>query len=189
VCATTVLVPTTVWAAGSSLFRLTDGRGKVAQIDPKGRLFVTDGKGSLRVNGSVQATTHTPGRPFDTVNGVPISSGVQGNVYAGHGNKVKLNLTSFTAANLSNSPLRIDMQVYVAEASGGNCSNIFGAGSFAAAERFTIEVPANDTITLTYPTPLVLSAYARPGKTWCVNVTGSGANGWTANVSANGYVA
>lgn len=187
-CATIVLIPTTVWAAGSSLFRLTDGSGKVAQIDRSGHVYVTDGKGRLTVDGRVQAVPHSPAKPFDTVNGVPISGGNPGVVYAGVGNKVKLNLSSFTAANFSNSPIYIDMQVYVAYAAGGDCSNIHGTGNFAAAERFSIAVPANDTITLTYLTPLVLSAYAQPGKTWCVNVSGSGNTGWSANVSANGFL-
>lgn len=190
ICATVILVPTTVWAAGSSLVRLTDGSGKVAQVDRSGHLFITDGRGHLTVDGSVRATTRAPGTPFDTVNGVPISNGDStGTVYAGSGNRQKLNLTSFSAANFSSSPMRIDMQVYVANAPGGSCSNIFGPGSFAAAERFSIAVPANDTVTLTYPSPLVLSAYAQPGKTWCVDVSGSGVGSWSANIGASGYVA
>jgi hypothetical protein len=53
VCVTIVVMPTAVWAANTSLVRLTDGKGKVARIDSKGRLVVTDGSGPVTVDGKV----------------------------------------------------------------------------------------------------------------------------------------
>jgi hypothetical protein len=203
-CATIVLVPTTVWAAGSSLVKLTDGTGRVAQIDGKGRLFVTDGKGPMTVDGTVRVA---PGRkaipvkgsvnvrpsagstPWDTVNGVNLSSGnytdvlYQGTV--GH----NLNLSSFVASAdaASSGSVRVYLQVYVNSAAGGSCNPL--TGNFGAAERFVIMVPVGQTVVLTYPTPLVYTQYGTKGHLYCVNVQSSGGPaGYEVHIGANGYI-
>ena len=53
ICLTIVLMPTAVWAASTSLVRITDGSGKVAQVDEKGGLVVSDGTGAMTVDGNV----------------------------------------------------------------------------------------------------------------------------------------
>ena len=53
ICLTIVLMPAAVWAASTSLVRITDGSGNVAQVDAKGHLLVTDGNGAMTVDGKV----------------------------------------------------------------------------------------------------------------------------------------
>ncbi len=60
--------------------------------------------------------------------------------------------------------------------------------SFGAAERFVVTVPVGQTLNVTYPTPLVYSAYAAAGKRYCVDVEGTGPAGYTAHISASGFL-
>jgi hypothetical protein len=78
VCVTIVVMPTAVWAANTSLVRLTDGKGKVAQIDSKGRLVVTDGAGPVTVDGKVGvAGTVAVGGTVSVGNTVAINGSVR----------------------------------------------------------------------------------------------------------------
>jgi hypothetical protein len=112
ICATVILMPTAVWAASSSLVRVTDGNGHIAKV-VKGKLVVGDGKGamtvdgtvkvanqphSMKVSGTVNARPVSPAQPWNTVNGVDLSAADSSKVMYQGTVGTRINLTSFTAA-------------------------------------------------------------------------------------------
>jgi hypothetical protein len=188
VCATIVLMPTAVWAAGSSLVRLTDGTGKVAQVSGAGHLLVGDGSGPITVDGAVAARPVAPAQPWNTVNAVGLSASNSEDVVYGGVIGHPVNITSFSAAATSGSAI-VHVQVLVNGDAGGSCYGVSGpTGNFAAAERFTVAVPTGQTVVLTYPTPLVYTAYGDKGKIFCVMASASGSSGFEVTVNASGFV-
>ena len=144
VCATVVLTPTAIWAASSSLVRISDGSGKVAQVDPTGHLYITDGKGpltvdggvkvtngssSLKVSGTVDARVATPAHPWNTVNGVNLSAGNPSAVLYSGIVGTRLNITSFTYASDGSTPgtISLNLQVYVSDSAAGDCTTLTGS--------------------------------------------------------------
>lgn len=189
---TTVLVPVASDAAGS-VFSLRDGKHakRKATVAKNGSLKVGDGSGPLTVDGTVSTRPTVPGTPWNTVNGMTLSSGTtSGVLYGGEGN-TKLYLSSFSAAGSGPNAgfVRVFLSVYVSDTLSDSCSNI-GGGDFGAAERFSLTVPIGDTHQQVYPTPLVYSAYAEKGDRLCVVVSASStSSGWSADIAAQGYLA
>ena len=185
---TALLLPTSVDAAGSALTRITDGKGPVAKVDPSGDLAVGDGSGPLTVDGQVDARPAAATDHWMNVNGTSLSAGDPTEIlYAGQASR-QLHLTtlSLSAPSGGAGSVRVHTQVYVGEA-GNSCSNI-GGGTFGAAERFTITVPSGGTVVETFPTPLTLTQYGQDDDVFCVEVSGSGPSGWSANILANGFL-
>ncbi len=191
-----LLVPTSVNAAGSTLTRITDGSGPVAKVDRSGRLAVGDGSGPLTVDGRVRVSSLPPvsgtvtarpsraARPWMNVNGTSLSgSGPTALLYSGTVSS-PLNLTTFSASANGAGPVTISAQVYVGSPP-GDCTNLAG---FGAAERFTIFVPANNTVVETFPSPMTWTQYGQPDDTFCVKLTGSGSSGWLVSILANGFL-
>lgn len=204
VCATVVLTPTAIWAASSSLVRISDGSGKVAQVDPTGHLYVTDGKGpltvdggvkvtngssSLKVSGTVDARVATPAHPWNTVNGVNLSAGTPSAVlYSGIAG-TRLNITSFTYASDGSTPgtISLNLQVYVSDSAAGDCTTLTGA-TFGAAERFEVTEQVGNTTNLVYPSPLVYTQYGSTGSRYCVKVSATGPSGFGLHIGASGFL-
>lgn len=153
-----------------------------------GKLLIGDGKGALTVDGSVKAQVRPPARPWNAVNFVTVSTGASRAELFSALVPTKLNLTSFTvAATGSSGSVQLSVQVYVSDSGAGDCVTLQG-GSFGAAERFLVEVPVGQTVTIPYPTPLVYTAYGSTGDKYCVDVEGSGPSGYAAYIAASGYL-
>lgn len=205
-CLITLLIPTSVDAAGSALIRITDGKGPVAKVDPGGKLAVGDGSGPLTVNGSVGVTGRVDvsslppvsgsvdarpapaDDPWMNVNGTTLNGANPVSIlYAGTVDK-RLNLTTFSVSAVQNGPGSVSLHAQVLVGDGDDsCFNI-GGGSFGAAERFTIVVPNGSTVVETFPSPLTWTEYGQGDDIFCVQVSGSGPAGWSASILANGFV-
>jgi hypothetical protein len=205
-CLLTLLVPTSVGAAGSALTRITDGKGPVAKVDPSGNLAVGDGNGPLSVDGTVGVTGQVgvsslppvsgsvdarPARPAETwmnVNGTTLNAATSSRIlYSGLANR-RLNLTTFSASAFPGNAgsVTLNAQVLVGGPT-SSCDNL-GAGGFAAAERFTIVVPVGSTVVETFPSPLSWTQYGEGDDRFCVQVSGSGPTGWSISVLASGFL-
>lgn len=206
VCLVTLLVPTTVDAAGAALTRITDGTGPVARVDPKGRLAVGDGTGPLTVDGRVGVTGNVgvtslppvsgsvdarPARPIKTwmnINGTNLSAADTSEIlYAGQANE-RLNLTTFSVSAKGPNPGSVALHAQVLV--GGptdSCSDI-GGGNFGAAERFDVVVTIGDTVVETFPSALSWTQFGTGEDRFCVQVSATGPSGWSASVLANGYL-
>lgn len=187
-CLVMLLLPTSVEAAGIPLMRLTDGAGPVAKVDPSGKLSVGDGSGPLTVNGSVNAAPARATRPWMNVNGTTLTAAGQSPIlYAGQVS-TPLNLTTFSASVSPGNPGSVVLyaQVLVGRV-GDSCFNL-GAGTFAAAERFTIVVPVGSTVVETFPSPLTWTTYGQGDATFCVQLSASGPTGYSVSVLANGFL-
>jgi hypothetical protein len=190
VCAAVVLTPTIVYAAATSSSVTIADPGHPARKAhvARGKLFVGDGKGALTVDGAVAARPVAPARPWNAVNFVSVSSGTPRSELFSSTVPNKLNLTSFTVATAGNSgTVTLSVQVYISNSGAGDCVSLGGA-SFSAAERFLVTVPDGQTVTVPYPTPLVYTAYGSTGDKYCVDVEGSGPSGYSAYVSASGFL-
>lgn len=167
VSAAVVLTPTVVYAAGGSSVTITDPThpARKAHVTSSGKLLVGDRNGPLTVDGTVNARPVAPAHPWNPVNYVSVSSGSPRDVLFQANNPTKLDLTSFTVAATGSMQER----------------------SFGAAERFLVYVPVGQTTNVTYPTPLVYTAYGSRGDKYCVDVEGSGPSGYIAYVSASGF--
>ena len=164
---------------------VNDGSGPLT-ID--GTVKVEKGSAPITVGGSVNAQPAAPANPWNQINDIAVSGAASRAIlFTGLG-PAKLALTSFTlAAEGPNAgTVRAFVIVYVSDSNTGNCLTLSGA-SFGAAERFVVTVPVGQTINLTYPTPLVYTAYAGTGKRYCVDVEGQGPSGFTGHISASGY--
>lgn len=151
VSAAIVLAPTTVWAAATaSSVRITDGTGKVAQVDRSGHLIVGDGSGPLTVNGAVSATPTLPGTAFYFHGDLSASTGGEVVFSGGHGKS--LYVTSFAAAltdaNGSSDSTGVQLQVLLDPPS-GSCDNPIGA---QLGNTVTLEVSTDRSSQLTFPT-------------------------------------
>lgn len=141
-------------------------------------------------NGSVacQTLVTAPAHPWNPVNYITIASGTpRAELFSGDV-PTKLNLTSLTFAAVGSTPgtVMVNVQVYVSDSGAGDCISLTG-GNFGAAERFAVAVPVGQTLNVTYPTPLVYTAYGSTGDLYCVDVEGSGPSGFTAYISGSGY--
>jgi hypothetical protein len=103
ICLTIVLMPAAVWAASTSLVRISDGSGKVAQVDKKGHLLVSDGSGPMTVNGKVAIT----GRVSTTNMPSPTTINLQGFDFPASG-FFAVAITSTTKATLAVTELVYD---------------------------------------------------------------------------------
>lgn len=187
-CAALILTPTAVYAATATSVTIADPlhAAHKARVSSAGRLYVGDGGGSLTVNGTVKSAA--PGTPWNQINDVGLTAGSTRAVLYESLGATKLHLTSFTAAIEGGSgSVRIFVIVYVSDSGSGDCQTLTGA-NFGAAERFVIMVPAGQTQTVTYPTPLVYSAYASAARKYCVDVESNGTAGYVAHISASGYL-
>lgn len=189
VSAAVVLTPTVVYAAGGSSVTITDPThpARKAHVTSSGKLLVGDRNGPLTIDGTVNARPVAPAHPWNPVNYVSVSSGSPRDVLFQANNPTKLDLTSFTVAATGSGAgtVQLSVQVYVSSTSGGDCQTL--GGSFGAAERFLVYVPVGQTTNVTYPTPLVYTAYGSRGDKYCVDVEGSGPSGYIAYVSASGF--
>jgi hypothetical protein len=77
--------------------------------------------------------------------------------------------------------------VYISNSAAGDCDSLSGA-SFSAAERFNIVVTVGQTVNLTYPSPLVYTAYGSTGNRYCVDVSATGPSGYAAHIGASGFL-
>lgn len=157
--------------------------GKYARVSADGKRLVGDGDGALTVDMTAPKT------PWNQINDIQISGTTPRAVlYTGLG-PAKLNITSFTvsAEGSTAGTVRAFVIVYVSDTNLGNCLNLTGA-SFGAAERFVVTVPVGQTVNLTYPTPLVFSAYAGANRRYCVDVEGTGPSGYVGHISASGFI-
>lgn len=190
VSAAVVLTPTVVYAATGSSVTITDPThaSRKAHVTVAGKLMVGDGSGALTVDGTVNARPVAPAHPWNPVNYIVVTSGSPRNELYEATQPTKLNITSFTVAATGSSAgtVQLSVQVYVSDSSSGNCVTLTGA-SFGAAERFLVTVPVGQTTNISYPTPLVYSAYGGKGDKYCVDVEGSGPSGYAAYVSASGF--
>lgn len=200
-CVVSLLLPTSVQAAGSALTRITDGKGHVAKVDRSGRLLVGDGGGPLTVDGSVSVAGVPTVRgtvdsrmapatqPWMNVNGTSLGSATQQSevLHAGTGAH-PIHITTFSASVNpgSTGPVSFGVSIYVGEV-GDSCYDLPG-GSFGAAERFRFVVPVGDTVVQTFPSPLTFSAYAQGNEPFCVVASGSGSGTWSGNILANGFI-
>jgi hypothetical protein len=190
VCTAVVVTPTVVYAAAtSSSVTISDPTHPAHKAHvTAGKLLVGDGKGALTVDGAVKAGVQPPARPWNPVNFVTVNGAAPRAALFSAVVPTKLNLTSFTVAATGNSgSVQLDVQVYVSQDGNGDCVTLQG-GNFGAAERFLVEVPVGQTVTVPYPTPLVYTAYGSPGDKYCVDVEGSGTSGYAAYISASGYL-
>lgn len=192
VCLAIVLTPAVVYAAATSSSVTISDPGhphRKAHVSATGRLLVGDGSGALTVDGAVAARPATPAQPWNPVNFVVVSGGTPRSELYSALVPTKLNLTSFTVATTGSSPgtVTLSVQVYVSDSGSGDCVNLSGA-NFGAAERFLVTVPVGQTTNVTYPTPLVYTAYGSTGDKYCVDVEGSGPSGYAAYVSASGFI-
>ena len=193
-CVVMLLLPVSVEAAGTTLTRITDGAGPVARVDPRGRLAVGDGSGPLTVDGSVGVTGTVnarptrPTRPWMNVNGMTLNASSPTQILYPGQVGTRLNLTTFSASAAPGNPgsVTLSAQVLVGD-EGDSCFNL-NAGSFAAAERFTIVVPVGSTVVETFPSPLSWTQYGQGNDTYCVQLSAGGPSGWSVNVLANGFL-
>ncbi len=142
-------------------------------------------------DGSVacQSLVTAPANPWDQVNDIVVNAGTTVAVLFQAILPRTLDLTSFTVAALGSTAgtVIVHVQVYVSSSGSGNCITLTG-GSFGAAERFTVAVPVGQTLNITYPTPLVYTAYGSSGDLYCVDVESQGGpSGYSAVISASGY--
>jgi hypothetical protein len=203
-CAAAILTPVAVNASTGSLVNITDPlhlgskanvsykgslsttetdavSGTQAKVAADGRRLVGDGDGPLTIDMAAPKT------PWNQINDLTLVSGTsRRNLYTGLG-PTKLNLTSLQVSNEAGSgPYKAFFIVYVSNTNTGDCVALTGA-SFGAAERFVVMVPAGETVVVTWPTPLVYSAYAGVGKRYCVDVESSVPTG-ALHIAASGFV-
>jgi hypothetical protein len=216
ICLTIVLMPTAVWAANTSLVRITDGNGTVAQVDSKGRLLVTDGNGAMSVDGNVAikggvsgtiADPRVPSRKarvdaagrLNTVgpSSTFVSSGLIYNVNSENNfltdpTSATLHITRLTFSNPSfnNYATWAEVQVSLYQTavdSNGICT----ANQTQLIEMYNV-APGED-VGDTFPEPLVVAPADR--KPYCLDlyvdtVTGQGARfggGYLPNYNLSGY--
>ncbi|MDQ1687720.1 MAG: hypothetical protein QOK42_695 [Frankiaceae bacterium] len=178
----------TTGASGYS--RVINNRIVTEQCDP-GTTTINTTTCSRVTGGKLQvgAQPVAPANPWNAINDISLTaSGSRRPLYIGLG-PARLNLSNFTASAEGGTAgsVRIFLIVYVSDSSAGDCTTLSGA-SFGAAERFVVMVPVGSTISLSYPTPLVYSAYASSGRRYCVDVETSGPSGYTAHVSGVGFI-
>jgi hypothetical protein len=174
-----------VTAAVTGAVTASDGSGPLT-VD--GTVKVANGTGPLSIDGTVRSQPVAPATPWNQINDIQVSSSTSRAIlYTGLGPQ-KLALTSFTLAaeGPTAGTVRALVIVYVSDSNAGNCLTLTGA-SFGAAERFVVTVPVGQTVSLTYPTPLVYSVYAGAGNRYCVDVEGSGPSSFVGHVSASGF--
>jgi hypothetical protein len=203
-CAAAVLAPVAVYATTGSAVNIVDklNAGSKARVTAKGTLWTNETDpltGSLgRVTsdgrrlvgdgaGPLSTDMASPEKPWNQVNDITMTSGdPQRVLYIGLG-PARLNLTSLTVGvDGGSGSYKVYVQVYVSNANAGDCDALTGA-SFSAADRLVFMVPAGDTVSLNYPSPLVYSTYAAAGKRYCVNISSS-PGAATLHVSASGFI-
>jgi hypothetical protein len=203
-CAAAVLTPVAVHAATGSAVNITDSinagskarvtakgtlwtnetdplTGKLARVTADGKRLVGDGAGPLSTDMA------SPEKPWNQINDITMTSGdPQRVLYVGLG-PVRLNLTSLTVgAEGGSGSYKVYVQVYISDANAGDCDALTGA-NFSAADRLVFMVPAGNTVSLNYPSPLVYSVYAGVGKRYCVDISSS-PGAATLHVSASGFL-
>ncbi len=171
----TLLVPSSVEAAGSALTRITDGKGPVAKVDASGKL-------------AVAAPPSAASRPWMNVNGTSVNGANPSEVLYSGVVKDQLNLTTFSVSSAPGTAGSVTLHAQVLVGDPGDSCDDLSGGSFGAAERFTIVVPVGGTVVETFPSPLTWSQYGEGNDPFCVQVSGSGPSGWTAYILANGFL-
>jgi hypothetical protein len=178
--AAAVLLPVSVGAA----------TGSVSLVDPvnSGSKARVTGDGLLRV-----AATPRPAKQYNNASfhGGDVDvfpGGASTELYSVVGTNPNFSLTSLT---LSNRPGGTAAEVwlvnYQSNSSTGDCVTRTGA-TFSVGERMRFEVPANQTVNITFPTPLTWTVFLKAGKKSCLDLEllSGGSNG--VNVLANGFL-
>lgn len=212
VCVAAVLTPVGVNAATGALSNIVDpvyaarkarvsnlGALVVVEADPftntrakvstDGKRLVGDGSGALTVDGRISAAPAKPARPWNNVNGTTLTGSQQRQtLYSATEGPNTFALSSMSLAGTGGAgSVKVHLYVYIQNAgSTGNCENLTG---FSVAERFVVVVPTGNTVPLTWPAPLVYSAYATKGRLYCVSMEAySGPAGWAVDIGATGFL-
>jgi hypothetical protein len=188
--------PVSITDATSGTGAAVDANGNLKVILPGAiDVVVPGGIGGATLdadgNLAVRAVPVAPQRPVATINDLVVQSGSNQQIlFSGIGGD-RLSITSLTFAAEGPNPgsVRMFVTAYSSSTPSDTCSDISG-GNFGAGERFVVLVPIGQTVNLTYPTPLVYTAYADDPDLWCIAAAASGSPpaGYMVHVSGSGFL-
>jgi hypothetical protein len=183
-CIAIVLTPVSVMAATGQLVNITDPvkKSSSARVDG-GKLRVGDGSGPMTVDGTVAAPMSLPNRPFHARSGV--NADFQTGVAVQRRGRNRLAITSVIATSSINADAgtrtRVQLRSFVINSPTWDCnvsSGVLPEGSVEGI-NITLMVGINDTVNVTFPSPLVLFGPSKAGTTSCLWVTDTGIGGPT----------
>ena len=193
ICATIVLTPATVVAAGSLMTLVDPSTGSKARVDA-GRLRVGDGSGPLTVDGAVRAVPQLPATPV-FLEGSAADTAPDTLVTQRHG-RGRLALGTLTATALvyssSTAPVRGELTWMVVNGSSETCPQSPAGWNPPSGTRevhyLYLTLPQDRTTALTYPVPLTMFGKSSSSTTSCLwlGTVGIAGTQYGVNISLTG---
>ena len=167
VCLAITLAPVGVMAATGQLVNITDpvNTASKARVDGS-KLRVGDGDGAMSVDGRVAAAMSVPGRPFAVSMGIAELS--PDLVVVKRKGKDRLALTSAVLSNYGSFSTKVQFYAFVVDDPDWDCNQTETATLGPDPVNFSVVVPANDTVNVTWPSPVVAFELSRAGSTSCL---------------------
>jgi hypothetical protein len=171
ICLTVVMMPAAVWAASTSLVRITDGSGKVAQVDKKGHLIVSDGSGAMTVDGRVAikgrlSTANMPAPTTINLQSFDFPSSSFFAVAITDKTKATLAVTELVYDNSLNAQFsNTDVTAELVKITVGSAGNCFDSDRTITVYR-SDAVPLGQGANSSFPSPLLFRSVG--GKAYCI---------------------